>query len=340
MQNENIRKIISEIESQRGSKLLTYVTSDRQPPLAAKIALDTIPIFYDHLSRIGNTGKIDLFIFSTGGDTILPWRLVNLIREFCKEFAVLIPYKALSAATLIALGADEILMSPLGELSPIDPSIGTPFNPPHPDVPNEPKIEIGVEDVFGYINLAKEKLGITEQDNVVKILEKLVERIHPLSIGAVYRTHALIRLLASKLLKLHMRQKNEAQAIQQIVDDLAEKLYYHGYLINRTEAENIGLKVKKPSAELERLMWQLYLQYADSMGLGQPFNPMASIPEGRTAFEQEMIIASISSFHLDSAFSKALKIIQLPPQQIGGPPQVGVQENVIGWKTTERGEPK
>jgi len=156
--SDEVSKIISKIEAQRGSKLLTYVTSDRQPPLSARVALDTIPIFFNHLSKIGNTQKIDLFIFSTGGDTILPWRLVNLIREYCKEFGVLIPYKAHSAATMIALGADEIVMGPLGELSPIDPSIGTPFNPPHPDIPNEPKIEIGVEDVFGYINLAKEKL--------------------------------------------------------------------------------------------------------------------------------------------------------------------------------------
>lgn len=45
MPSENIKKIISAIESERGSKVLTYITSDRQPPLAARIALDTIPIF-------------------------------------------------------------------------------------------------------------------------------------------------------------------------------------------------------------------------------------------------------------------------------------------------------
>ncbi|MBI4689487.1 MAG: hypothetical protein HY754_04350 [Nitrospirae bacterium] len=338
MSSENVRKVISAIESERGSKLLTYVTSDRQPPLTARIALDTIPIFYKHLSKIGSTNKIDLFIFSTGGDTILPWRLVSLIREYCRNFGVLIPYKAHSAATLIALGADEIMMGTLGELSPIDPSIGTPFNPPHPDVPNEPKIEIGVEDVFGYINLAKEKLGITEQANIVKILEKLVERIHPLAIGGVYRTHALIRLLAAKLLKLHMKQKNEAQAIQQIVDDLAEKLYFHGYLIGRVEAENLGLKAKKPSTKLEQLMWELYLVYADEMGLGKPFNPMACIPEGRNSFEMEATIALIDSLNFESKFSKSLRISQLPVPQVGAPPQFGIQENIIGWKDFEIGK--
>ncbi|MBM3295560.1 MAG: hypothetical protein FJY82_13720, partial [Candidatus Aminicenantes bacterium] len=122
---ESIKSFISKIEDTRSSRVITYVTSDKQPPLAAKIALDTIPIFYAHLKRIGKVNKIDLFLYSAGGDIILPWRLVSLIREYCKSFSVLIPYKAHSAATMIALGADSIIMGPLGELSPIDPSIGT-----------------------------------------------------------------------------------------------------------------------------------------------------------------------------------------------------------------------
>jgi hypothetical protein len=330
-----IRKLISEIELERASKLLIYVTSDRQPPLAAKIALDTTPIFYNHLSRIGNFKKIDLFIFSTGGDVILPWRLVNLIREYCKNFGVLIPYKSHSAATMIALGADEIIMGVLGELSPIDPNIVSPFNPPHPDVPKEPKIEIGVEDVFGYLNLAKEKLGITEQTNVVKVLEKLIERIHPLAIGGVYRTHSLIRLLALKLLKLHMKQKNEVKLAQQIVDNLVEKLYYHGYLINRIEAKNLGLKIRIPSTKLEDLMWKLYLAYAEEMGLGKPFNPSNYLQADKDSYEMEVSIATICTLDLQSKYSKVLKISRLPTAQAGAPPQFGIQENIVGWTDLE-----
>lgn len=224
-------KLIESIEKLRDSKVITYVTSDRQPPFSARIANDVVRICYDHLNKIGHVNKIDLFIHSLGGDSMTPWRLVNLIREFCDSFAVLVPYKAHSAATLIALGADEIVMGHMGELTPIDPTIGTPFNPPHPENPDERKVEIGVEDVMGYINLAKEKIGITDQDNLVKIYEKLGDRIHPLAIGGVYRSHALIRLLASKMLKLHMKEKTQVQSVPTIVDYLVEKLYYHSYLI-------------------------------------------------------------------------------------------------------------
>jgi len=335
MSEEILDRCIASIESSRGSRVIAYVTSDRQPPLRAKIATDVIPIFYEHLKRIGNADKIDLFIYSLGGDIMPPWRLVNLIREFSDSFNVLVPYRAHSAATMIALGADKIVMGRLGELSPIDPNIGTPFNPPHPDVPNESKIEISVEDVFGYINLAKEKLEVTEQSNVISVLKMLTDKIHPLAIGAVYRTHSLIRLLAAKLLGLHMDEDKEAKQINQIVEDLVEKLYYHNYLINREEAKKLGLKIDSPSDELEQLIWDLYSVYEREMGLGKPFNPMQLIPEGQKSHKIEAYIACISSKGFHSKYQKSIELSRLPSQQLGAPPQIGVQENVIGWKNFE-----
>ncbi len=338
MPEGNLNSLISNIESSRSSRVLVFITSDRQPPLNARIAADIIPIFYKHLKRIGNANKIDLFIYSTGGDVIAPWRLVNLIREFSGSFNVLIPYKAHSAATMIALGADEIVMGSLGELSPIDPNIRTAFNPPHPDVLNEPKIEISVEDVFGYINLAKEKLGVKEQSSVVSILEKLVDKIHPLALGAVYRTYSLIMLLASKLLSLHMNQKKEAKQINQIVEDLVEKLYYHNYLISRNEADKLGLKITNPSGELEQLLLDLYSLFKEEMDLGQLFNPNQMIPDGENSHSFEASIACICSRGLHSKYLKTITLSKLPSQQLGAPPQIGIQEDVRGWRDFETGQ--
>ncbi len=338
MSEVNLDKLISSIEASRHSRVIAYVTSDNQPPFRAQIASDIIPIFYNHLKRIGNAEKIDLFIYSTGGDIMPPWRLVNLIREFTNSFSVLVPYKAHSAATMIALGADEILMGRLGELSPIDPNIGTPFNPPHPDIPNEPKIEISVEDVFGFINLAKEKLAITEQAGLVSIYEKLVDKIHPLAIGAVYRSHSLIRLLASKLLSLHMNEDKEKAEIKKIVEGLVEKLYYHNYLINRKEASKLGLNTVLPSEELEQLMWDLYSEFKEEMGLNKPFNPMQLIPAEQKSHVMNVYIAAVCSKGLHSKYQKAIELTRLPIQQLGAPPQIGIQENIIGWQDMESNE--
>lgn len=331
-------KLIEALEKLRDSKVITYVTSDRQPPFNARIANDIIRIFHDHLNKIGHVNKIDLFIFSLGGDTMTPWRLVNLIREYCDNFAVLVPYKAHSAATLTALGADEIVMGTMGELTPIDPTIGTPFNPPHPENPNEGKVEIGVEDVMGYINLAREKIGITDQDNLVKIYEKLCDRIHPLAVGGVHRSHALIRLLASKMLKMHMKEKTQVQSVPTIVDYLVEKLYYHNYLISRNEVEDLGLKLLKPPIELENAMWNLYLSYEEELQLGKLFNPQDYLKGGESeSMEIDATIALIESILLKSSFEKKVKLskVMVPatPQVVA--PQFSIQEEIIGWKTID-----
>src|SRR3989338_9274527 len=103
------KPLLQKIEELRKSRVITYLTSDRQGPINARIAMDIIPIFSKQLRQIGKTDKIDLFLYSSGGDTMVPWRLVSMAREYCDTFSVLIPYKAHSSATMISLGADSIL---------------------------------------------------------------------------------------------------------------------------------------------------------------------------------------------------------------------------------------
>ena len=168
------QKLIKHIETIRPCRVITYVMSDRQGPVSARIALDVVPIVSAHLQRIGRTKEISLFLYSTGGDTMVPWRLVSMIREYCDTFSVLVPYKAHSAATMIALGADEIVMSDLSELSPIDPSTANIFNPQDPQNPQN-KIPISVEDVMAYFDLAKNKFGIKSDEELSRIFSKFVE---------------------------------------------------------------------------------------------------------------------------------------------------------------------
>jgi ATP-dependent protease ClpP protease subunit len=105
-------ELIKAIEKERNSRLLVYITGDRRG-LETRIATDVFPIFHEHLSHMGKQKRIDLFLYSTGGITIAGYALVNLIREFCEEFNVIIPFKALSCATLISLSANEIVMTPM-----------------------------------------------------------------------------------------------------------------------------------------------------------------------------------------------------------------------------------
>ena len=338
----NRNQLIQKIESIRQSRVITYLTSDRIGPINARIAGDVIPIISRQLRMIGKVSNIDLFLYSTGGDTMVPWRLVSMIREYCDKFSVLIPYKAHSAATMIALGADEIVMTDLGELSPIDPSTANIFNPQDPLNPQN-KIPISVEDVMAYFDLAKNKFGIKNDEELSKIFQKFIEanpQIHPLALGNVNRIHNLIRMLAERLLKSHKTPMKEEE-IKKIVDYFTEKLYSHQYFIGRKEAkEDLGLKtVQYADENLSKLMTDLYEEYAKEMELGKIWNPENELGINVSQTKKDYKIAFVETVQLSNYFEISLEyrrqqinIIQQTPQ---GPIQIPQEQ--VAWRVVDQG---
>jgi ClpP class serine protease len=275
--------IIRKIQDLRGSKVVTYITSDRRsfppgfklPALTAQLANEAqIPI-YDQLRRIGKTDKIDLFLYTRGGQTDSVWPLVSIFREYTNEkFAVLVPFRAHSAGTLVCLGADEILMGEAAELSPIDPTTGNQFNPVD-EIDERTRRGISVEDVTSYMELAKDpnKVGIQDSNHILEVFKRLSEEVHPIALGNVNRVHNQIRVLADKLLRLHLTKEEERARIEEIVDQLTKNLYSHTHSINRFEAGDIlgnGLVVSAEDEEQE-LLWQLYEEYAKALKLQETF---------------------------------------------------------------------
>jgi Serine dehydrogenase proteinase len=142
--------LYAQIERDRKTKVITYVTSDRVG-METQIAQDCIDLFVDLLDLIGPTPKISLILHTNGGQTSAAWRLVNLVRTFCDELEVLIPLKALSAGTLISLGSDRIVMTKQAALGPIDPSLNHPLNPQIPAGNQLARVPVSVEAVRGYL---------------------------------------------------------------------------------------------------------------------------------------------------------------------------------------------
>ena len=81
------REIIRQIQENRGSIVITYFTSDRRFA-NANIAEDAVRPLYEHLLVSGNVEKIDLFLYSRGGDVSVPWRIISMARQFCDEFSI------------------------------------------------------------------------------------------------------------------------------------------------------------------------------------------------------------------------------------------------------------
>src|SRR5690348_11090599 len=110
------------IEAYRKRPLIVYATSTRAG-LQAMMAGDAVREFIDQLDVLKEHQAVDVLIHSTGGDALAAWKLMSVLRERFEKVSVLVPYMAFSAATVFAMGADEIVMHPHASLGPIDPQI-------------------------------------------------------------------------------------------------------------------------------------------------------------------------------------------------------------------------
>jgi len=304
-------KLIQQIESARKSRVLTYVCSDRQGA-PAQIGEDAVRPMYDHVLKIGETAKIDLFLYSRGGAVEVPWKIISMLREYCEELGVLIPYRAHSAATMIALGCDEIVMGCKGELGPIDPALSRITQ----DGGTAMEEQIRVEDVMSFVGFLKDKAGLGDQTALANNISILAEKLTPQLLGSIYRTHSHIRMVARKLLTSR-KERIDDQKIALIIESLAEKTYLHGHGIARKEAKELGLPIVQPTAEIEAAMWALLEQYELALNMTAPIDPDSILGKTQDETEEPVSLAMIESRELSSSFGGLLafqRLRQVPPQ--------------------------
>ncbi len=333
--------LIRQLESHRKRRLVAFVLGDRPGGLETRIAGDSISLMAQLLEQIGKVSGLDLFVYSTGGITMAAYALVNLVREYTSRFSVLVPYKAQSAATLICLGADEVVMTPLATLSPVDPSTNTPFNPLVPNLPPgafpPQMLPVSVEDVVSYLDLAREEAGLTRQSHLREVFLRLAQDVRPLALGSVHRARTQIRMLSRKLLASHEKGASERE-VGKVVDVLTKQLFSHDYSIGRKEArDQIKLAVTYPEPELEQLVMKLYREYETDLSLLDPYNPDAILGNQnsqRFTFERAYIETTAQSFGFVSV--KEINRIQVNAPGPGGVqvPTVGFTERVLaeGWR--------
>lgn len=332
MSREERLELIREIESERKSKVLVYITGDRRG-LETKIGIDTFPFINRHISQFDRPPKIDLFLYSTGGITMAGYSLVNMIREHTESFGVLIPFKALSTATLITFGSDDIIMTKMGQLSPIDPSIPHPLGPQIP-IQGQPGtyrvLPVSVEDIFNYFDLARTELKISEEDNIEDVLEYLSQNVHPLVLGNAYRAREQIGLLAHNLLSYHF---DDEEKISDIIKIVTKGRFSHNYIFNRKEAKNdLGLPIID-NDRVESLIISLFEKYQQMLELPNPYSPEVALgeeDESRISVDQA-IIESDDLTHVFRSVKLLRRItIQLPHMPV---PVPTVIERIIsqGW---------
>jgi hypothetical protein len=190
-----------------------------------------------------NGEKLFLILESPGGQIDTAAKIVHICNEYFKEFNVVVPSYAKSAATLICLAADNLFLGKAGELGPIDPQVK------HP-----------IENGLYFPALAiKDAIEFIESSNDPFVKIGLTEKIDPYLMGAYKR----VLKLAEQYLESANLVKN-SKSSKEIIKSLTQKYISHGYPIDISECKHLGIKTTffKKEAVLENI-YDIFEEYVD-----------------------------------------------------------------------------
>lgn len=245
---EETQNLIATLEEKLNTTVLVYWTSS-----VGNICQNDVEGLQEILQKIGYQQEIYLFLKSNGGSGLASLRIVHLLRHYAKSIKILVPLGCASAATMIALGADEIYMGPLAYLTAIDTSITHDLSPV--DTFNN-LVSVSQDELNRVIQLwRKEAKG--DDSNPY---QSLFQYIHPLVVGAVDRASSLSIKICTEILSYHIKDKYTAEKIS---NHLNSAYPCHEYPITIEEAKRVGLTVFPLDQEINRLLLNLNKYYSE-----------------------------------------------------------------------------
>ena len=240
------RRLVREIEAETGRTLLCYVSRG---------SIDEPDTYYltRLLEAIDQRERITLLLDSPGGDVDAAEKFVHLLRDVCESpsdsmpaLEVVVPRRAKSAATLIALGADRIVMSDSSELGPIDPQF------PHAGD------WVSVFALLRAYEKAEERCA-KFPDNTAFAMA--FGNIDPVLVEALRQAQSRARTCAENLLKRQGGSYTAAPAVLMDVDRFPS----HGQMIDWRTAKEIGIPqvhFRDRRTPIWQRYWRLY-RYLD-----------------------------------------------------------------------------
>jgi hypothetical protein len=217
-----------------------------------QITADSVTMFTELTFDLDTSKDLHLLLCSPGGDGETAIRLARMAQASCRRFVVVVPEIAKSAATILALGAHEIIMGPTSDLGPIDPQIVVPE-----------RGFFSAKDLIAAVESALNDVSIRPDTYPLHaaMLAGIDSTIVQFARSALARTGDLAR----QAIGSHPDRDEAAVATLcgQIHDPLIEAPRSHGAVVGAVEAAAAGLPITDlpPGHPQWRTIWELWTRY-------------------------------------------------------------------------------
>lgn len=247
--------IIRQIMAKRQREVICYVGGD-----SSQISREDVVFLNDLLYNIPRGTPVDFLLHTKGGDMDAAEKLSSMVRAVVggSDLTIVVPDYAKSSGTLIALGADEVMMSDTSELGPIDPQIIV-------EESDGKRMQSSLISYLDAYDAYEKQLQKDPNDPVAKLM---LEKFNPTKLYQLKLAKERVRSIAEKQLLNGMFRKppKDNQTDKGNYTDVPRKLLSvkdyasHGQMIGWQECKAMGLRVdmRVQGDELWDLYWQLY----------------------------------------------------------------------------------
>lgn len=241
--NAAITEKVKSFESERDRRCYVF-DSDINPDDVIKV--------YEELRKnfTPDNGELDVIIESPGGDIDASFNLSTLFRKYAsKELSFFVPRWAKSAATLMVCSGNDIHMTDIAELGPLDPQISA-F-----DSLEERYEEFSPLHIDGALDIISSEF----EKGHDKTAKGLIDRLQwPLTLGGFKKSLEIGEQYLTKLLGTRMLKDRPTEELAKIAKRLSTGYASHGFCINIDEAKELGLVVKNMNGKSLDICWDIF----------------------------------------------------------------------------------
>jgi ClpP class serine protease len=212
----------------------------------------SVALWEELLSDIARDATLHVMLNSPGGDGETAIRLVRSAQQHCQKLVIVLPDQAKSAATLLTLGAHEILMGPASDLGPVDPQ----FLLPEKGLVSAKSIIAAVDEATVRVQAAPETYPLW-----ASLVSDVTAIMYQQARAAIARTGDQMReALASNPERTPAKVK---ELVAKLKGPLIDETQSHGAVFSASDALQAGLPVTQlgPEAPQWRAIWRLWTRY-------------------------------------------------------------------------------